>query len=177
MKTYAAFLLGINVGGRTVKMDRLKKTLESIGFRNVTTLLASGNVVFEASGADPTSLTNKIEKKLATEFGFDIGVIVRSMDDLKHLAKTEPFKAINATSEIRRHVTFLSQPPADKSLYISASGDFKFLRVSDTEVISVLIVTPNSRTVDLMEILRKRFGKRITTRNWNTIEKILNYKL
>ena len=46
---YAAFLRGINVGGHTIiKMGELRKVFESLGFWNVKTVLASGNVLFEA---------------------------------------------------------------------------------------------------------------------------------
>jgi len=43
---YVALLAGINVGGRTIKMADLKALFESLGFTEVKTLLASGNVLF-----------------------------------------------------------------------------------------------------------------------------------
>ncbi|MCX6027691.1 MAG: DUF1697 domain-containing protein [Chloroflexi bacterium] len=47
-----AFLRAINVGGHTVKMDRLRQIFESLGFSNVETFIASGNVVFETTAQD-----------------------------------------------------------------------------------------------------------------------------
>ena len=47
MPRYITFLRAINVGGHTVKMDRLREIFESLGFANVETFIASGNVVFE----------------------------------------------------------------------------------------------------------------------------------
>ena len=51
--------------------------------------------------------------------------------------------------------------------------DYRILQVSDSEVCSVLTLTERSRTVDSMKILQKEFGKGITTRNWNTVNKLL----
>ena len=49
---YAAFLRGINVGGNNIiKMEELKKVFESMGFLNVKTILASGNVLFRVEGS------------------------------------------------------------------------------------------------------------------------------
>jgi uncharacterized protein (DUF1697 family) len=47
MNKHIAFLRAINVGGHTVKMDTLRQLFESLGFTNVETFLASGNVIFE----------------------------------------------------------------------------------------------------------------------------------
>lgn len=57
-----AFLRGVNVGGVTVKMDRLKTSFEALGFTEVKTLLASGNVLFAAPSTSEGTLVNKIEK-------------------------------------------------------------------------------------------------------------------
>jgi len=49
MPRYVALLRGINLGGHTVKMDRLKKLFEELGLKNVETFIASGNVIFESA--------------------------------------------------------------------------------------------------------------------------------
>lgn len=56
MQRYIAFLRAINVGGHTVKMDRLREIFEALGFSNVETFIASGNVVFETTARDPAAL-------------------------------------------------------------------------------------------------------------------------
>ena len=56
MPRYIAFLRAINVGGHTVKMDRLREIFESLGFANVETFIASGNVVFETTAGDTAAL-------------------------------------------------------------------------------------------------------------------------
>jgi len=85
MTSYVAFLRGINIGKRQVKMEELQAAFQALGFEAVRTYIASGNVVFEALEQDSATLTKKIEQKLAKQFGFDISVMLRSLSDLQKL--------------------------------------------------------------------------------------------
>lgn len=174
---YVAFLRGINVGGnRRIKMEELRKAFESLGFQHIKTLLAAGNVVFETLAADIDALTQKIEAKLEEVFGYNIGVILRTLDDIREIAEADPFKGITVTPDTRLYVTFLKEKPGNtlEIPYESPQKDFRILRVTNGEVFSVLTLSPNSRSVDAMNVLEKEFGRRVTTRNWNTIVKILD---
>lgn len=64
MPRYVAFLRAINVGGRTVKMDRLREIFESLGLGDVETFIASGNVIFRSRSTKPQALEKKIERSL-----------------------------------------------------------------------------------------------------------------
>jgi uncharacterized protein (DUF1697 family) len=175
--TYAAFLRGINVGGhKLVKMDDLKKAFESLGFMNVKTLLASGNVVFQAPPVSASVLSKQIEEKLKKTFRFEISVLIRSIKELQRLDGTKPFHGITVTPRTRLFVTFLSEKPASslKIPYASPDGNFKILRASKSEVCSVLTLTNLRRGMQFMAILDREFGRKVTTRNWNTITRILN---
>ena len=176
MTTYAAFLRGVNVGGhKPVSMEMLKITFESLRFNNVWTLLASGNVVFETPSTNTALLEKKIEDTLKKTFGHEIGVLVRSIEELERLSKSQPFKGIDVTSQTRLYVTFLSKKPLSsmKIPYVSPDKNFKILRASTREICCALIISQISRTVDLMSILEKEFGHNVTTRNWNTIVRLL----
>ncbi len=176
MIKYVAFLRGINVGGNNpVKMDDLKKAFESLGFKHIKTILASGNVLFEGSEQNITFITEKIEKKLKEVFGHEIGVITRTVYELQHVYTKDPFKEITVTKETRLYVTFLSSKPKSslKIPYESTDKNFKIIRATENELFSVLTLVPDTRTIDLMTILEKEFEKKITTRNWNTIMRIL----
>jgi uncharacterized protein (DUF1697 family) len=176
MTKYVAFLRGINVGGhKPVKMEELKKTFESMGFQNVKTLLASGNVLFETPETGADNLIKRIEEKLEKELGHEIGVLLRTVGEIQSLADADPFKNIKATPQTRFYVMFLSEKPksALKVPYESIEKDIKIVHVSDSEVCSVLTLSPNRGTVDLMSLLEKEFGRKVTTRNWNTVTKIL----
>ncbi|MDE2590247.1 MAG: DUF1697 domain-containing protein [Patescibacteria group bacterium] len=171
-----AFLRGINVGGhKPVQMEELKKAFESLGFENVKTFLASGNVLFETSQANERILAKKIEEKLKKTFGHKIDVLIHTIEELQRLDKLNPFKGITITPQTRLYVTFLSEKPKNnlKIPYESVNKNFKIIRATGSEVCSVLILQPNSQTIDLMDFLEKEFGRKITTRNWNTITRIL----
>ena len=173
---YVAFLRGINVGGhKLVRMEKLRSAFTSLGHKEVKTLLASGNVLFETAAGDAEAHVARIEEKLKAAFGHEIGVQLRSIPELQKLAETNPFKNLKITPQIRFYVTFLREK-AKLRLKIpheSPEGDFKILRVSDTEACSVITISPHGQTTDLMAFLEKEFGRKITTRNWNTIARIL----
>jgi len=107
---YVAFLRGINVGGHgAIKMTDLKAAFDRMGFNGVKTVLASGNVVFEAPQADEKGLRIEIESGLKKAFRRDISVLLRNRDDLRQLRSSEPFKRIEALPGVQLYVTFLSK--------------------------------------------------------------------
>ena len=143
--TFVAFLRGINVGGHTVKMAELKRAFESLGFRNVRTVLASGNVVFDAAGGDRASLTRKIEETLKKRWGFDVRTALRSAEDLSALVAADPFKGIAVTPQTRFYITFLGEK-RDSSLklpYESPEKDVRVFRASPGELAAVLTLSPS----------------------------------
>jgi uncharacterized protein (DUF1697 family) len=173
---YAAFLRGINnLGQKPVKMDELKKAFESLGFKNIKTLLASGNVVFDSPNSSPSALAKTIEEKLKKKLGHEIVVLIRTIRKLNRLAEMNPFKGIKLTPQTRLYVSFLSEKPKGgvKIPYKSPDKNFKLLRGTGKEVFGVVTLSQNTGTTDLMGYLEKEFGRKITTRNWNTILKVL----
>lgn len=88
--TWIAFLRAVNVGGRTVKMDRLKAVFEGLKCREVSTFIASGNVRFAIRG-EAGALERTIERALADAFGFEVTTFLRASAELAALATTDPF--------------------------------------------------------------------------------------
>ena len=76
MSKYIAFLRAINVGGHTVKMDALRQLFESLGFSNVETFIASGNVTFEAKVGNTKALEKKIETCLRETLGHKVTTFI-----------------------------------------------------------------------------------------------------
>ena len=92
MFRFIAFLRAINVGGgRTVKMQSLRQIFESLGFFNVATFIASGNVVFETTTKRTETLERKIEKALKEALGYEVRTFVRGEDELAKIANHRPF--------------------------------------------------------------------------------------
>ena len=174
MKKYIAFLRGINVGGnKKVPMAELKKVLEKIGLKNVKTLLASGNVVFEADSDKIDELQDSISSAIEKAFKFPVPVLLRSFTDIQKIIALDPFKNITITPQTRLYVTFLTKKVQDKasSNFVSKDKSFNILSKTKSEVFSVLDLSITG-TPEAMSALEKEFGKEVTTRNWNTILKL-----
>jgi len=93
------------------------------GFKNVRTLLASGNVLFNAPPQNRARLTSRIEVQLKKTLGHEITVILRTRDDLQALADLNPFRRIRVTPLTRLFVTFLSEKPRTRlKTKVSASS-------------------------------------------------------
>lgn len=172
MTRYVALLRGINVGGKTIKMDALRKVFESLGYTNVSTLLASGNVIFQSNGRNKKKLKSEIEAAIKKAFGMDVHIIIRSEKEMAALVKSNPFKGVIMKPQTRLYITFLTQPTASdlKTPHKSMSGEYLIREITDSHVVSVL--GPNVGSPDVMDFLSKEFGSDITTRNWNTVMKI-----
>lgn len=177
MTQYAAFLRGINVGGnKTINMAALRRVFESLGFENVRTLLASGNVLFESPATDARALTQSIERRIRKAFGHDVSVILRTRRNLQQLLEANPFQGIRVTPRTRLFVTFLSEKPKTslEIPYESADKSFRILRLTNREACSVLTLGPQwGKNLRQMDILEKEFGKRITTRSWSTVARVV----
>ncbi len=168
---YVAFLRGINVGGHhKVPMAHLREELEKINIKNVTTLLNTGNIIFESND---NNLENKIAEQLEKAFGFSIPTIVRKVEVINRMLIENPFKDIKITNDIRLYVSFLKQEAnVDLPLpWKSTDNAFEIIKKTDKTIFSVLDLSV-TKTPKAMNALENYYGKEITTRNWKTIERI-----
>jgi uncharacterized protein (DUF1697 family) len=174
---YVAFLRGINVGGHaSIKKADLKAAFEKMGFGGVKTVLASGNVVFTARPGDEKILRAEIEAGLEKAYKRNISVLLRNLDHIEQLLLSEPFKGIENTPGIRLYVTFLSpgaKQPDITTPFTAPGKEFRILRATVTEVFSVVDLEKGKGTPEAMALLEKEFGSDLTTRNWNTVSKIV----
>ena len=111
-----AFLRAINVGGHTVKMDHLRKLFEALGFLNVETFIASGNIIFESPSEDTDLLEKKIEGHLQKSLGYEVSTFIRSPSELAEIAKYRPFPSSELDVEgSSLYIAFVQAPPSDES--------------------------------------------------------------
>ena len=112
MPKYAAFLRAVNLGrNRRVSGAQLKALFEEMGFEDVATFRTSGNVVFEVDRA--TKLRERIEAALARELGWDVGVFLRTDEEVRSIAAHEPFdRELVEATEGRLQVALLPKKPA-----------------------------------------------------------------
>jgi uncharacterized protein (DUF1697 family) len=104
---YVALLRGINVGGKsTIRMADLKACVEKLGYDEVSTFIASGNVLFETAERNAAKLESAIERALERRFQLPITVVVRSRAEVGRIVKAIPPSWIGNES-LRVNVGFL----------------------------------------------------------------------
>ena len=93
MSRLIAFLRAINVGGRYVKMERLRALFAELGYGRVESFIASGNLIFDAPPEPPAALEQAIEAHLLGALGYEVATFIRSDAELAAVAGHEPFPA------------------------------------------------------------------------------------
>ena len=174
MPKYVAFLRAINVGGHTVKMDHLRVLFEGLGFSDVETFIASGNVIFNSTSKSTKALEKKIEHCLHETLGYEVATFIRSTAELDTIASYKPFQAAELTAEgCVIYVGFLADTPSDeaKQKLKSLSTEVDDFHVSGREVYW-LCRTSFSESQFLGARLEKTFGMKATLRNSTTVRKI-----
>lgn len=148
---YVAFIRGVGPENPNMHGSKLKRFFEGLGFHNVQTVIASGNVIFESEESGNTILEKRIEDNLPKKLHFSRAVIVRNDKYLQNLYRSDPFNGKEDAPNSRLNVTFLKK---------------------GGEVFSV--IDPESKkTPQVMRELEKDNGKQITMRTWKTIGKII----
>lgn len=164
---------GINVGGNAkVSMKELKETFESLNFKNVSTYINSGNVIFEEATRDIESIVGAIERKLKKVFGFSIMVILRDAKNIQKIANIVPSDWTN-DSTMKTDVLFLTNefdkketlklittnPAVDTLLYSPGAIIWKVSRSNYTKS-------------GMKKIIGTEVYKNMTARNSNTLRKL-----
>jgi uncharacterized protein (DUF1697 family) len=178
MTKYVAFLRGINVGGKKlIKMEDLRRVVESQGFKNVRTFIASGNVLFETSQTNRDALTRKIEKELLAAFGHDVPVVLQTIDELKDILRDGPFKKIKPGADVMMCVTLLAAEPksSTKLPLKSAIENLEVLAIRNRVAFILCRRKKNGMFSFPNNFFEKEFGVTATTRQWNTIIRIVDF--
>src|SRR3954464_12194003 len=113
MPRYVAFLRAINVGGHTVKMDRLRALFEELELANVKTFIASGNVLFDSAARNRAALESRIERHLEQALGSEVATFVRTTAELGTVIQFRPAGVDPGEYESRQlYVGFFKDAPA-----------------------------------------------------------------
>jgi uncharacterized protein (DUF1697 family) len=175
MTTCVALLRGINVGGNNkVPMADLRALCTALGYANVETYIQSGNVVFDASGSE-AEVVAAMEAALLTTFGLTLSVVVRSAAELVEIVARNPFP--NETDGTKLHVTCFASPlPASTVAKLDpgvAPPDAFVLDGRDM----YLHLPGGMGTSKLAVHIGQKLGKLGTTRNWNTVLKLVEMSI
>jgi uncharacterized protein (DUF1697 family) len=168
---YVILLRGVNVGGVTVKMAELRELLESLGYGEVRTVLASGNaLVTSESTAD--AVKADVEVALRARFGYPAWVQVLATDALRTIVDAYPFE--RGRDGWHDYVLFVLDAGV-KERILALELDEAHERCADGDGV-VYWTVPKGDTLD--SELGKAIGKaaykpHLTSRNVNTLEKLL----
>jgi uncharacterized protein (DUF1697 family) len=177
MTRYFAFLRGINVGGRVLKMEALTRYFVTLGFKDAKTFIQSGNVIFTSPVKNKKTLSAKIEKKLLKELGYEVPVFLRTEAELEALVKLDPFKKLK--SDKPPYVVFIQEPLKEKLEFphVSEKDGVKIWGANKTDLFCQALPLKGGKWGFPNAYIEKRFKVPATTRNWNTTTKILGVEL
>ncbi|WP_153505825.1 DUF1697 domain-containing protein [Cumulibacter manganitolerans] len=173
MTKYAALLRGINVGGnRKVPMAELRELAESLGLEDVSTYIASGNLLFSSSKTE-SALTDQLHEALESRFGFAVDVVVVSHAHLQKALAGCPFDG----DPKQVIVTFLSAPydAATRAALqqIAADGERVDFGPSGAKWLYVDFAGGLARSKLATKLASVAKDGYATTRNIRTVEKLV----
>lgn len=151
------------------KMPELKRCFERAGFKNVKTVLSSGNVVFEARTGSNSALEKKIEAALKRDLKTFL-TIVRSVDSLREILEADPYKNLGLKPETKKVVTFFKNKPESSLKSPIEKEGARLVTVKGAELYSYYLPGPQGPV--FMQLIEKTFGKDLTTRTWDTVKKV-----
>lgn len=175
MPKYFAFLRAINLGGRTVKMEQLKKVFEELGFTSVETFIASGNVVFETKAKDRLAMEKKIAAELQRAFGFEVATFVRTNAELSAVATYLPFPHEVIEAAVAYNVAFL-EGEADRERIanmLTLQNELHDFHVHGRELYWASKVR-QSEAKFKTNAFERALGMRMTMRGINTVRKMVD---
>ena len=170
MPQYIAFLRAINVGGHNVKMEHLRQLFGELGLSEVKTLIASGNVIFEASAKNSGALEERIEAHLHQALGYEVATFLRSPSALKKIAEHVPF----ADTEGTLYIGFLKVPPGSEAVakLLTLNSETDTLCIHETELYWGC-KGPQSDSKLSGAQLEKTLKMKVTLRNSSTVKKLV----
>ena len=174
MPRYIAFLRAINVGGHhTVKMDFLRRLFESLGFSNVDTFIASGNVVFEARSKNAGALAREIEERLRKALGYEVTTFIRTGAELAAIADYKPFGQSDLDGAAALNIAFLAGELDDQSSrkLMALRTDIDDFHVHGREIYWLCRKKQSGSKIS-NTVLERAVGQKATLRGANTVKKM-----
>ena len=171
--TFVALLRGINVGGKNMlSMAALKTSFGKLRFKDVTTYINSGNVIFKSSEGDPRKLEQKIERMLTKDYDLACKVVVRSFSEMEELVKSLP-RSWNDDKKWRYNVIFLRHTIDSPRLIdtLKHNKDVEQLVYRPGTLLWSARLEDAKRTI-MLKLSSQKVFQDMTVRNANTTRKI-----
>ena len=169
---HCAFLRGVNVNGNRMKMQEVCNVFKSCGASDVTSVLATGNIIFK-SQEETEILKIKLESALSKYFNYKAHIFIKTISEIENIYANSPF-----IKEENHHIyCFITLPFLEVEL-LEKFKKSKKLRFEKAEIVKQNFYwkVPKGETLnsDFGKILGNQSLKTsLTSRNINTIEKII----
>ena len=174
MNTYISLLRGINVSGqKIIKMTELTALYESLKFQNVKTYIQSGNVIFQTDDAVQPVL-KLIRREIERQFGFDVVVLIRTSQELQRLVDQNTLLQQTNGDPKGHYVCFLEDvPDKQKVEQIGSIGPNAEKMIYAGNELYLFYPNGIGTSKWSTNFFEKTLGVRATTRNWNTVLKLI----
>ncbi len=172
MNKYIAFIRGINVGGIVLKMEEVGNIFIELGYKNVETYIQSGNILFDCNETDTALMERKIQGAIKAKSDLNVVIFVKIKDEIQRLISNSPFG--KDVDEKRIYVIMLNQVLTEekaKKVKSMNSEEEKFIAHKD--VIYSYYDNGYGKSKHNNNYFEKILNVSATTRNWNTMNRIL----
>lgn len=173
LSVFVALLRGVNVGGNNmISMKSLKESFTTMGFKEVTTYINSGNIVFKSKEADARKLEGKIEKMLLKDYELDSKVVVRDLPEMEKLLKGLP-GSWGGDSGWRYNVIFLRHTIDSEKILaeLPANTDIEEIVYRPGTLLWSAQATEYNQT-NMAKLASRKIFRDMTVRNLNTTKKL-----
>ena len=162
MTAYVALLRAVNVGGRLLKMDDLKRVAGELGLESPKTFIASGNLLFKSTKSE-AAVKKELEKALTEHMGKPVEVMVRTAGEMAEAVKANPF-----SKELGNRVVaiFFDEAPGDDAIKSAKNVGNERLAPGKREI---YVHYPDGQGRSKLKLGTKAAG---TARNMNTVAKL-----
>ena len=168
-----AFLRAINVGGHVVRMERLRSLFEGLGFSEVETFIASGNVIFRTGEKDTQSIEAQIARGLEEALGYEVATFIRTEAELAQIAAYEAFPQAQVEAATAYNIAFLHEPLGEqaKQALKGLQTEIDAFVVRATEIYW-LCQKKQSESTFSNAVLEKRLRVKSTIRGVATVQRL-----
>jgi uncharacterized protein (DUF1697 family) len=172
---FVALLRAVNVGGKgLVRKDALRDAFARAGGRNVTTFIASGNVLFDARPARVDAIVAAARRRLRAVLGAEPVVMVRSAREMAALLRRGPFAGADAPKIIKRYIVFLAGAPARRPRLpiTQASEALDLVHVAGRDCWVMSRRKPSGMYGFPGIFVEAQLGVASTARSWSTVTRL-----
>jgi uncharacterized protein (DUF1697 family) len=170
----AALLRAVNVGGTgMVPMAELRAAVVALGFKDVRSLLQSGNLVFDAGKKSPAAVETALQAGFEKAFGFQTEIYARTGAELGEIIAGCPFPKEAKSDPAKLHVLFMRKAPAAAAFEALRAAIKGSERVTGGGRHAYLFYPDGAGASKLTSaVIARHLGTPGTARNWNTVGKL-----